>query len=115
MKFDRSVWTEINDVYRSTRINKNASITIDITDVDGDIFYVYPKKIIEDFLINSNFIETTGGCNLLFYPIWIDEYSNDNYLATLGSEGAKKEIELCHINADVEKILKRNVPMNNQE
>lgn len=103
-------WIEINDVYRSQRLNKNASITIDINNVEGDILYVYPKKKIDDFLIHSNFIETTETANLLFYPIWIDEYSNDNYLKTLTSEGVKKpsakEIQLCHIDANVEQLLK---------
>ncbi|XP_031634259.1 uncharacterized protein LOC116347695 [Contarinia nasturtii] len=83
-------WIEINDVYRSSRLNKNASITIDMKDVEGVIRYVYPKKKIDDFLIHSNFIETTGTDNLLFYPIWIDEYSNDNYFKTLTSGGVKK-------------------------
>lgn len=73
-------WIEINDVYRSSRLSKNASITIDMTDVAGAILFVYPKKKMDGFLIHSNFIETVVAPNLLFYPIWIDEYSNVNYL-----------------------------------
>lgn len=103
-------WVEINDVYRSSRLNKNTFITIDIKDVAGDILYVYPKKKIDDFLIHSNFETNFDSYNLLFYPIWIDEYSNDNYLQTLTSEGVKKpsakKVQLCHIDANVEQLLK---------
>lgn len=97
-----SQWNEINDVYRSPRLNKNASVTIDLKVIGGQIQYVYPKAKIDDFLTHSNFIQTAGTWNLLFYPIWIDEYSNDNYLEKLTSEGVKKpstkEIQLCHAN-----------------
>lgn len=103
-------WIEINDVYRSSRVNKNASITIDIKDVAGVIRYVYPKKKIEDFLSHSNFMQTMETYNLLFYPIWIDEYSNENYLKTLTSEGVKKpsakDIQRCYIDTNVDQLLK---------
>lgn len=106
-KTAQTEWIEINDVYRSPRLNKNADITIDIRTAQGNILYVYPKKKIYNFLNYSNFYESMETCNLSFYPIWNDEYSNENYFKILTSEGVKKpEIELCHIDANVKQLLK---------
>lgn len=56
--------------------------------------------------------------NLLFYPFWLDEYTNDEYLKALTSDGVqmkstKKEFQPCSIDVNIlNKYLKND---NNNE
>lgn len=75
-------WFSINEVYRTERISKDTFITVDIMNADTIIYH--EKNTITDFV--KKFILKVENRDLwvkfMYYPIWLDEYSYEEYLKT---------------------------------
>lgn len=70
--------------------------------MNGAERYMVIQKTIAQFVQLFNLGTGFHDANVLFYPIWVEEYSNTNYVKTLTVDGlekkpSKKVIEQCTI------------------
>lgn len=94
-------WLNINDVYSSPRIRNTSKISIEI--MNNEKRHYVDQKAIPKFVDNFNLNPKTD-VDVLYHPIWIDEYSNDNYQIPLKSNGYELDLgqrvfQPCYVDA----------------
>lgn len=95
-------WSHMNGIYQSPKIKNTSHVTIEI--MDGSNIYHVKNQPIPTFVEHFNLESPNKMVKIYYYPIWVDEFSNDNYYGTLTSEGTNvkspiKSFESCHINS----------------